>query len=86
MSNPLTSSQENEREALLLDRDAVIRVVSDLRLYRAAAKRLISVRWGDGACDGACIHAFASQVEDIEDGENPDIPEPMEPFVSKRGM
>ena len=77
MSDELTNSQENELEALLMmDREAVIRVVSDLRLYRAAVQRLLSCRYSDGEVDGAMMHEFVCTVEEIEDGENPIIGPP----------
>lgn len=73
----LTQAQKDEREAMLLDRQAVIQVVGYLRLYRAAAKRMLSLRYTNGECDSCALHEFESTIEDIEAGENPVVEQPI---------
>lgn len=61
----LTALDLRVREALTadpFDRQPVIRLVGALNSYRAAVRRALSSRWGDGAID-----ELASTIEDIED-------------------
>lgn len=69
----LSDSKKQERYALGGHQQAVIRVVSDLRLYRQAAKRLLD-KVGDGGF--LTLHEFERTVAAIEAGESP---EPVEP-------
>jgi hypothetical protein len=62
----LSNSQENELEALSGNRMSVLRVVSDLRRYRAAAKTLLSQRYRDGECDAVALADFYWEVDEIE--------------------
>jgi hypothetical protein len=56
-----------EKDALMLDRGAVIRVVSALREYRAAAVQLLGEeRRGGAGCDGAALSKFRLVIEDTE--------------------
>jgi hypothetical protein len=64
----LTALQEDERDALLLDRGAVVRVVSGLRKYRAEVVKMLGARYWDGEVNAATLSAFASHIEDIEEG------------------
>jgi hypothetical protein len=60
---------ELERLALTGDKEAISKVISDLRRYRIACKILISSRWGDCTVDGVCVRSFISDIEDIENIE-----------------
>lgn len=72
----LSKSQQKERDLLIACTAPVaLEVVSDLRLYRQAAMWLLSARYRDGECDGATLSRFCGIIEDIEDGENPQVPE-----------
>jgi len=63
----LTSAlQEEENAAMLLDKQAVLKVVNGLRRYRKAAYALLATRYRDGAVDGAMVHRFESEIEDTE--------------------
>jgi glucose-6-phosphate 1-dehydrogenase len=62
----ITDLQKTEREALLMDRHAIINVVSALRKYRAAAQKLLQGRYRDGACDGVAVSQFAEEIEETE--------------------
>lgn len=55
-----------EQRALLLDRQAVIEVISALSRMRMAAELLIKARYGDGEVDSYMMHAFIDTVEEIE--------------------
>lgn len=61
------SAEQTERDALLLKRVAVIRVVSALRQYRALTKTLKERRWNDGALDGATTFSFFDAVTEVEE-------------------
>jgi len=69
VSDELTDLQQDELRAAVGDRMAVLRVVSALRLYRAASRRLLDARWGDGAADGYHTSVFADAVTEIEQAE-----------------
>lgn len=62
----LTPLQELEKEALCGDRQAVLRVVSSLRRYRAESKKLLDSRYRDGECDSLSLHEFNEEIEEIE--------------------
>jgi hypothetical protein len=62
----LTNLQEDERSAMCLDRAAVLRVVSALRAYRAASRKLLGARYSDGFVDGAATTSFECEIEEIE--------------------
>ncbi len=65
----LTPLQQDELHALAGDRTAVIRVVSGLRLYRAAVEKALQA-WADGEVDGyhtdELPDALVAAVEEIE--------------------
>jgi hypothetical protein len=63
----LSNSQKNELDALVGDKMAVMRVVSDLRKYRAAAIDILSRRYRDGECDAVALSDFEDTVKQIED-------------------
>lgn len=65
-ADELSPLQQDERAAMTGDRAAVLRVVSALRQYRAAARELLDARYADGECDRVAMSTFASVVEDIE--------------------
>lgn len=67
MREELTILQEDERQAMLLDRAAVLRVVSALRRYRAAASELLRSRYQDGECDAAALCSFELEIGEIEE-------------------
>lgn len=55
---------------MLGDRQAIIRVVSALRSYRAAVDALLSARYEDGFSDGvaaAKLESAASYIEGTDD-------------------
>lgn len=54
-----------EKKALLLDRAAVLEVVSALRRYREASKKLLDERI-DEMRDYYALRVFAREVADIE--------------------
>lgn len=54
-------------------RSAALQVVSNLRLYREVAKKLIRCRYKDGAVDGATMERFKNIIEEIENNDNPII-------------
>lgn len=62
----MSTLQDIERDAMLLDRAAVLQVVSALRCYRAAVQRALSLGYGDGTIDGATAYTLASSVKEIE--------------------
>ena len=65
----LTPLQGDEKEAMTLDRAAILRVVSGLRGYRAEVKALLAKRYSDGEVDGATLSLFALRVDEIEGTE-----------------
>jgi len=69
MTEELTPLQLEERKAMIGDTQAVIQIVSALRKYRAAAKRMLGLRYLDGECDGFTLTQFERTVEDIEELE-----------------
>ncbi len=60
------TSHEVEKQALLGDRQAVIKVVSALRQYRAAAQQLEKNRHFGGVDHGNAL-VFADAIKEIED-------------------
>lgn len=58
--------QQIELDALLLERAAVIRVVSALRQYRAEVTKMLDRRYGDGEVDGCTLGSFADAIKEIE--------------------
>lgn len=68
-SEPLSPLQLTERQAVVLDRLAVLQVVSALRRYRAAAKALLHKRYRDGECDTVALTRFENECESIEQDE-----------------
>jgi hypothetical protein len=69
MEETLSKCQQNERRALSLDPVAVVRVVGDLRRYRAAVRELLGSRYRDGFCDGVATSDLETTVELIENQE-----------------
>lgn len=55
-----------ERLAMAGDRAAVLRVVSALRRYRAAAKTMLAKRYSDGEVDGGTLTTFADEIAEVE--------------------
>ncbi len=58
---------DEEASALLGSKMSVISVVSALRKYRAASKKLLGSRYTDGECDAVAIHIFEDACRDAED-------------------
>ena len=56
-----------EKQAMLLDRAAVLRVVSALRQYRHAAQSLLGKRYRDGECDAVALTVFEDEVKEAEE-------------------
>ena len=56
-----------ERAAMCGDYDAILKLVSGLRSYRAAIDRLAANRHRDGEVDSADMHAFLSEIAGIND-------------------
>ena len=48
------------------DQDALMALVTAVRLYRKACSTLLGVRYGDGECDAVAILAFEKAVAYIE--------------------
>ena len=57
----LTDLQQDERDAMLGNRDALLRVVSGLRKYRALVRKLLG--------DGAHLPDVSLEVERIESND-----------------
>jgi len=63
-----TPLQEEELEALMApegDRRLVLRVVSALRMYRAAARKLIEQRYEGGGADRVMMGDFEQEIGGI---------------------
>lgn len=56
-----------EKRAMLLDRDAVLRVISALRAYREASERLLAARYADGECDAVALSVFEDACREAEE-------------------
>lgn len=52
-----------ELDALILDRQAVIAVVSLLRTYRQAFDTMSRRKWGDGTIDGATFYEMEQDLD-----------------------
>jgi hypothetical protein len=63
----LTESQKNELRALVGDKEAICRVVSDLRKYRDAVKTLLSLRYLDGEYDTSALNDLEMTASEIEE-------------------
>jgi len=61
------SLEKTERSAMLLDRQAVLVIVSALRKYREASKVLLDSRYRDGEVDAVALHTFQSAISEIEE-------------------
>jgi hypothetical protein len=61
------TAHDVEKQALVLDRTAVIRVVSALRQYRQAAVLLLGKRYADGEVDAVALHVFKAEVNNAEE-------------------
>ena len=67
----LTPLQQDERDAMCLDRQAILRVVSALRGYRALVQKLIARRYRDGFTE---LGFTSDEVEELEGGAlEPDL-------------
>ena len=66
MSDKLSELQMEERRAISRNIGSTLNVVSALRRYRAAAKRLIASRVKDGGCSDESLSKFAEEVALIE--------------------
>ena len=58
---------ETEKRALVGDRDSILRVVSAVRIYREAARQLLSSRYRDGECDAAALSTFEAACDNTND-------------------
>lgn len=56
-----------EKKAMLLDRHAVLQIVSALRRYRQASEVLLSARYQDGSLDRAAASTFAREIAAIDE-------------------
>lgn len=56
-----------DRRAMLLDRDAVLRLTSLYRQTRTAIDALLSSRYADGACDGVAVGQFICDLRAATD-------------------
>ena len=63
----MSQLEEDERAAMLLDRAAILRIVSALRRYRAASESMLAARYTDGEVDGATLSVFEEEVKGIEE-------------------
>jgi len=57
---------EAEKYAMLGHRDEALKVVSALRAYRAAVRKLLASRYGDGECDSYGLSTFADSIAEID--------------------
>lgn len=55
-----------EESALVLNRDAVLSVVSALRRYRAAVRKVLETRYSDGSIDGYYSSVLEMSANEIE--------------------
>ena len=69
MGEELSELQKIERQAMTGDRAAVIAVVSALRRYREASRKLLGARYRDGECDAVSLSTFESGIGEIEEME-----------------
>ncbi len=60
------SSFDTEKDAMCLDRGAILRLVSAVRKYRAAVTRARGLTYGDGTLDGATASTLWSECDDAE--------------------
>jgi len=60
---------ETEKEAMVGDRQAVLQVVSALRTYREAVRKLLGARYADGECDSYSLHELSMVVQELEEEE-----------------
>jgi len=63
----MSNAQLIEQKAMVLDRHAVLQLVSALRRYREASRDLLQGRYMDGGIDGAAASRFESEVAAIEE-------------------
>ena len=63
----MTDVEEVERQALLCDREAIQKVVSALRRYRAIVTQTLERRYRDGECDRVQLSNLEFEVEEIEE-------------------
>jgi len=56
-----------EKDTLLGSREQGLIVVTCLRRYRQAAKKLLSSRYSDGECDSNALHSFGEECNAIEE-------------------
>lgn len=68
----LSDSQSHELRALVGEQQSIIRVVSDLRLYRMVCRKLLDTTNQDFSY--VSLAEFKTMVEAIEAGEDPRIP------------
>ena len=62
----LSMLQAEERKAITADVRSTLAVVSGLRRYRAAARKLMDSRREDGGCSGESMAGFAEEIALIE--------------------
>jgi len=66
----MPSTLETEQAAMTGDRQAILVVVSSLRKYRAATKKLLESRYQDGECDAVALHVFNLEAGEAEEDLN----------------
>jgi hypothetical protein len=62
----LSNLQLLERQTLLLDRSAIIQVVSALRGYRELSQKLLSKRYENGEC-ALALCEYQSKIAELEE-------------------
>ena len=71
MEDQNAAIHEVEKQALIGDRDSIIRIISAFRKLRIASEKLLSLRYRDGECDGVALVQFESDLyESLEDCVN----------------
>jgi hypothetical protein len=66
----LTKLQKIELKALVLDKQAILELVSCVREMRSVTKKLLGSRYRDGECDAVTLTTFAQRMDAIEDLEH----------------
>lgn len=58
---------EVEKLAMLQDRDAILRIVSLLRVYREESAKLLDKRYRDGEVDAVALGQFQDALNNAEE-------------------
>ena len=56
-----------EKDTILGSREQGLIVVTCLRRYRQAAKKVLDLRYSNGECDASALHYFGEECNEIEE-------------------